>query len=471
MDFVKFYIIQLVKNAASRIRVTDKEKELLLSRLVSKIENSQEIFPELKTMERVVELEETASKLISIYRRLNKSHIDLEKISYHFVSDRDAIQSILRRFLQGNFRTGLINKKRPKIVFDDTTFTIYELKESQPEESQEVEQPEIKQSRIDLRDFLKEEKEEIISLKLGESLSEGLSINIEIESVESRYEDNEDQVSKKEKLELDDKFVKKSESEIKKQFEKKVEDLILPLEFEMTEKSEAKKSENDKSDVELEEESETKMTQQGIDAVTKSDDSTLSDENKISEEGLVISENEENSYSVEDDSVNIDKSKQDFESIEELHQSDSGEIENFQETTDKVELNNTKQSELDDKYLEFERLVLENILEVDDFLNRIKSEFVEDVVQLRIIQKAYSCFELARELQFELISEMIKVYWAALVAIRDHRLKPDKEVTDLIRSTLISLTALIKQRDIDLEPFLKKYNQLKTELKSLQYEV
>ncbi len=122
MDFVKFYIVQLVKNAASRIRLIDKEKEKLLSRLVARIENSQELFPDLKMMERVIELEEAASKLISIYRRLNKSHIDLEKISYQFASDRDAIQSILRRFLQGNFRNGIVKKKRPKIVFDDNNF-------------------------------------------------------------------------------------------------------------------------------------------------------------------------------------------------------------------------------------------------------------------------------------------------------------------------------------------------------------
>lgn len=469
MDFVKFYIIQLVKSAASRIRVTDKEKELLLSRLVSKIENSQEIFPELKMMERVVELEETASKLISIYRRLNKSHIDLEKISYHFVNDRDAIQSILRRFLQGSFRTGLINKKRPKIVFDDTTFTIYELKESQPEESQEVEEPEIKQSRIDLRDFLKEEKEEIIAVKSGESVLEELSINLETENDESISEYNDDQVSENEKLELNDKFVKKSESQIKKQSEKIVEDLILPLEFEMTEKSETKKSENDESNIEWEEK--TKIIEQETNSVTESDIPTLSDENNISEEKLELSENYETKHSIENEFENIEKSKQDVESIEELQQSKSANTESFQETKEAIELNNTNTSALDDKYLEFERTVLENILEVDEFLNKIKSEPVEDVVQLRIIQKAYSCFELAKELQFELISEMIKVYWAAIVAIRDHRLKPDKEVTDLIRSTLISLTALIKQRDIDLEPFLKKYNQLKTKLKSLQYEV
>jgi len=165
LDFVKFYIVQLVKSAAARIRLADKEKEKLLSRLVSKIENSRELFPDLKDMERVIELQEAASKLISIYRRLNKSHIDLEKISYQFVSDRDSIQSILRRFLQGNYRTGFVSRKRPKIVFDDTTFTIYELKEPEVTEEKEeiVEQP--KQPRIDLNEFLKDEKEEIISIK------------------------------------------------------------------------------------------------------------------------------------------------------------------------------------------------------------------------------------------------------------------------------------------------------------------
>lgn len=461
MDFVKFYIIQLVKNAASRIRVTDKDKELLLSRLVSKIENCQEIFPELKMMERVVELEEAASKLISIYRRLNKSHIDLEKISYHFISDRDAIQSILRRFIQGNFQTGLINKKRPKIVFDDTTFTIYELKESQQDEPTEIEQPEIKQSRIDIREFLKEEKEEIISVKLSGSLPEDLKVNLESEVTNQPMD-------KEEKLEIDDGIVKKSSSEGSKKSQKTVEDLILPLEFETKEEKEYPKSEDEKPG---------EKSAVNIELQLKESDSNLeelssNDEMKLLEESQELTETSKEKVT-DDSNFNGEVGS----TLEGENDNKSPENEITEEQSLESEFSETevieraKSSVMDEKYLEFEKLVLENILEVDDYLNRIKSEQVDDAIQLRIIQKAYNCFELAKDLQFELISEMIKVYWAAIVAIRDYKLKITKDNIDLIRSTLISLTALIRQRDIDLEPFLKKYNQLKTELKSLQYEV
>jgi len=122
-------------------------------------------------------------------------------------------------------------------------------------------------------------------------------------------------------------------------------------------------------------------------------------------------------------------------------------------------------------FLDFEKLILENILKVDEFLNKaLKKDFIEDEI-LKLINEANKCFQIAHELNYEFISELIKVYWLSLVAIRDNKIVVNKLDADLIRSTLIVLVSLIKGREIDLEPFLKKHNSLKEKLQQLQYEV
>ncbi len=92
-------------------------------------------------------------------------------------------------------------------------------------------------------------------------------------------------------------------------------------------------------------------------------------------------------------------------------------------------------------------------------------------INFKLINEANKCFQIAHELNYEFISELIKVYWLSLVAIRDNKIVVNKLDADLIRSTLIVLVSLIKGREIDLEPFLKKHNSLKEKLQQLQYEV
>lgn len=469
MDFVKFYIVQLIKNAASRIRLIDKEKEKLLSRLVARIENSQELFPDLKMMERVVELEEAASKLISIYRRLNKSHIDLEKLSYQFTSDRDAIQSILRRFIQGNFRNGIIQKKRPKIVFDDTTFTIYELKE--PEEVEATDKTaeiELK-PKIDLMEFLKFNKEEIVSIK-SETFSDQIEISTQNKSDKDKGNtgnnitqeaDEKSEFSGRENLEINNGIAAKSLSKTgDEKTEKMEEDLVLPIEFEWKEKIEEQSSEEkdikypsiEKDKLNTNESSKEDEKSQEVISETE-----VTNESQIDEKEKEENESVETSKVTEKGTEKEDQTSQDFESPD--------------ETRIKDQLMKKLNEENDDLYLDFEKMLLDNILEVDEFLNKVINQKIDDEQFLKLIQKAYRSFQLAEELNFTLISELIKVYWLSLVAIRDNNLKPSKSIADLIRSTLIILVTLIKQREVDLEPFMQKHNQLKEKLKSLDYEV
>ena len=483
MDFVKFYIVQLVKSAAARIRLADKEKEKLLSRLVSRIENSRDLFPDLKTMERVAELEEAASKLISIYRRLNKSHIDLEKISYQFLSDRDSIQSILRRFVQGNYRAAIVSRKRPKIVFDDTTFTIYELKEPEVTEQEEQIQQQPKEPRIDLNEFLKEEKEEIISIK-----KEEIESQIQIEEVPQAVEENLEETKKSispeeeinESLEIDNGIAQKSIDKKSKVKKDETEDLVLPLQFEEEKlESEKEKVEEDELTHKIEETpfTEIETTNDQLEEIQKEEIEEFltqtSSEQEIESpdlnEGIsnlseAVQETADQHIEEKlDEEISVEKFE---EKEEEFREESLEEVENISNTfqTNQNELSGTL-------FLDFEKLILDNILRVDEFLGKaLKNESTEEEI-LKLIDEAQRCLQLAKELHHDVISELIKVYLLSLVAIKDHKIFVDKNNSDLIRSTMIVLVSLIKGREIDLEPFMKKHNSLKAKLQQLQYEV
>ncbi len=460
MDFVRFYIVQLVKNAASRIRLIDKEKEKLLSGLVARIENSRELFPDLKMMERVVELEETASKLISIYRRLNKSHIDLEKISYQFANDRDAIQSTLRRFLQGNFKSGIFQKRRPKIVFDDTTLTIYELNEPQETEVEET-TPQVTEPKIDLVEFLKIKDEEIVTIKNDSVFDETVIKDIDRKSevASDLIQNRSNNKFSEEQLDIDNGVAKKSLESLgkDKETDDRKDDLVLPLEFEWKQE-ERNLTRNETEDEKIEH----------INKVTEISDQEAkkyeSDKSEVEEENNVETQTE-NEITFNDQS----KSSNSDSNVSNLELEGEGVTFTFDEDT--KEVMSSINSENSNLYLDFEKTLLENILEVDDLLSKILNDKVDEDIQLNIIQRSYKSYELAKELQFDLISELIKVYWLTLVATTNKKLNLTKQLAELIRSTLIILVTLIKQREIDLEPFMQKHNQLKEILKSLDYEV
>jgi hypothetical protein len=424
-------------------------------------------------MERVIELQEAASKLISIYRRLNKSHIDLEKISYQFVSDRDSIQSILRRFLQGNYRTGFVSRKRPKIVFDDTTFTIYELKEPEVTEEKEeiVEQP--KQPRIDLNEFLKDEKEEIISIKedrtedstqIGKEIVVDTS-NTGFEKLPSKTEE----MKLNNQLEIENGIAYKSIAMKSEEKKEKTDDLVLPLQFE----------EEKTNDEKILDEKEFEPKSKGETPPSYEEESLNINEVNVSEEEKreeIVADSSQKSFETkETEEINLEPSEavkdfgtQEIEefSIDEVSEKNLEEIILTETIYQSLQTNSS--GEL---FLDFEKLILENILKVDEFLNKaLKKDFIEDEI-LKLINEANKCFQIAHELNYEFISELIKVYWLSLVAIRDNKIVVNKLDADLIRSTLIVLVSLIKGREIDLEPFLKKHNSLKEKLQQLQYEV
>ncbi len=468
--------MQLVKSAASRIKFIDQEKARFLSRIVARIENSHDLFYDLKRMERVVELEELATKLISIYKKLNKTRIELEKISYQFINDRDSVQSIFRRFCNGEINRGIVKKKRPKIVFDDVTNTIYEIKDLVDSEAHIQEEKNRIEPKIHLNEFLEEGEQKIVQV-IDENSAKLQTEDIN-KSDDTLTIDNNSDVQYDE-IELNNGIAKKSLEKISRHKKETIDNLVLPLEFE----NESKKTQEEHeqkikslseseivSEAELTPEIESESQEELINQKEKVENETTSANSQQTELSSIPSDNLEpagEDLFQSNEKINTQEEKNDI--LEKEKETEKA-TEVFEgESKGKKEI--SAEASTDILYLEFEKTLLENVLEVDDYLNKIQKESVSDQHQLYILQKAYHCYQLAQQIGFDYITDLIKVYWSALCAIRDKRLVPDRINSEYIRSTMIILVSLLKEREVDLESFISKNNQLKEKLKSLGYEV
>ncbi len=440
MDFVKFYIVQLLKSSTSRLRLTDRDKERILSRLTYRLENSADIFPEIKTMERVKGLEETALRMLTIYRRLNKARIDLERISYQFGDDRDALTSALRRFLQGKQTASLnIDKSsRPKIVFDDSTFTFYEIKDT-PHKKVEL-QPKEKiseEDKLELNEFLERDVESLVEVNDNVEI-----INVSTPPVE---ESDIDEVTE--------------ESNVKSPF-----DLIT------------KEENQDTYEVMTQTDLDNVPTESSIDESAKGNlELSLFDEEVTDKEiaSQMITKSEDNSeiesFSDETEQEIETKSEpttqKEFILREELSDRDG--------TFHRKGKKNTEERPKTEEeiFYEFETDLVNNIKELDDYLGKITLSSYDEKKEEELITQAYKSLLTAEALGHEVIAKMIKTYWAALLAIRDKKLPSTKNEAELIRSTLIIIVALVKDKDIELESYWDNHNYLVKKLKDLSYEV
>ncbi|MBU2445621.1 MAG: hypothetical protein KJ666_08625 [Bacteroidetes bacterium] len=439
MDFVKFYIVQVLKNATSRLRLTDREKEKLVSRLTSRLENSSDIFPELKTMERVKGLEEAARRLLTIYRRLNKAHIDLERVSYQFSDDRDALTSTLRRFLQGKQGTTLnIDKSsRPKIVFDDATLTFYELKEP-PKKEEVIDSKEelSEEDKLELHEFLERDIEPFV----------GVKENIELI--------NEKSPEKIEKIDTDVSLADGT----------KAESISKPAEDENLQHELIRSGDEGASQTDL------------IQKVSEPQDAglelSLFESDQPDQESLNLkSESGDKQISEEIKSEEIDERKDEPTTQKEFILKE--ELSDREGTFHREVKSHTNQHPKTEEelFFEFETNLLENIKELDDYLGKISTSTYNEKREEELITQAYKSLTTAEGLGHEVIAKMIRTYWAALLAIRDKKLAATKNEAELIRSTLIIIVALIKDKDIELEPYWENHNYLVNKLTDLSYEV
>lgn len=437
MDFTKYYIIQLLQSSVTKIRFTDQSKKSILQNVIYRLERSNDLFLDLKLMERVYELEELAQKLISIYRRIRKSTLDLERISNQFTNDRDAIQLTVYRFIKGLRSSSSLGKPRPKIVFDDTTLTFYEISDSQQPQHTD-EDIETDQKRIELEKFLSTDD---LKPNLMTEDSENFDQTQQIEIINEKIEVNNNLIEKNFSPEIDIKREEKQEENLLLSFE--FDNEIVNQNYIPTQNS--INNENDQIEV------------KGVDVSEKITLEEVKD--KVADE-VDLSHKE---TPLDDESTENLEGELPLKEIKD--ESESSLLENLQSNLQNLE------KTLEDEYLEFETKLLNNIIDVDFFLNSILKQNIDENLQFRLIANSYDCLLLAEKLGHELVAQLIKTYWSALLAIRDGKVVVDKAFIEKVQSVLIILVSLLKNKEIDYEPFWIRINNLKEELKNLSYEV
>jgi len=403
---------------------------------MTRLENAADIFPEIKTMERVKGLEETSQRMLTIYRRLNKAHIDLERVSYQFCDDRDALTSALRRFLQGR-STAVLNidkSSRPKIVFDDSTFTFYEIKEL-PEKQNEEKSPEeiSEEDKLELHEFLGKEVEPLVEVDDGIGLID-VSAHKEVKEISEHEAVNESimPVSDLEKEETEIINLDKKEQIDNGQFQ-----------HDKTEEQEHELSLFDDENIE-----------------TEAFSPIIAESEKNSEFELV-----DNDAESDEETIDEPTTQKEFILREELGDREG----TFHRESRKSSDERPKTDE--EIFYEFETSLVDNIKELDDYLGKITTSSYDENREEELITQAYKSLTTAESLGHEVIAKMIKTYWAALLAMRDKKLPATKNEAELIRSTLIIIVALIKDKDIELESYWENHNYLVKKLTDLSYEV
>lgn len=450
MDFVKFYIVQLVKSAASRIKVGNREKEQLLSKIVLRIENSKDLFYDLKLMERVIELEEAAKKLISIYRRINKSHIDLERISYTFVNDRDSFQSILRRIITGTVKNKNFNSSnRPKLVFDDENGIFYEIpnetsfKEEENEQGEKFEVP-----SLDIESFLDVNNEKIVDISSSTSnLKKEEEDKLEITGSNEKNS-NEQIISSDNSLFIENGLAKKSLDKVEKTLETEdeiSEDLTLPPLEEINEssndKSHDKNSNQEEKGAYVTSEAENQKTESKL--IEEYSEETIEKENNIDSQDEEIKESE----------LPAGESNMSSNKVEEKSESES------------------REKSLEELYLKLEESLLKNIIDVDTFLNDALSGYINDAHLLSLVSKAQHCMVLAEKLGHDMVAQLIRTYRLGIIALNEGKLPLKENILELIKAVLIILISILKNKDIDLDLYWERCSQLQEILRKLSYEV
>lgn len=110
----------------------------------------------------------------------------------------------------------------------------------------------------------------------------------------------------------------------------------------------------------------------------------------------------------------------------------------------------------EDLFVNFEETVLKLIKPLDQFLRDLSNRLVtdDDIMGYAKILKKHG--DLSEKYGTPLISSMHRIFAKALVLIRNNSLQPDREVIEALRSCLIVIVALVKNKEVDVTIYLNR---------------
>jgi hypothetical protein len=119
-----------------------------------------------------------------------------------------------------------------------------------------------------------------------------------------------------------------------------------------------------------------------------------------------------------------------------------------------------------DFFKSYEDLILKPIKPIDKMLKKFVNNEInyEDLSRFAEIMKMNG--EVSEKNGFEIISNMHRIIYKALMMIKSRKLMPGKDVIESMRACLIVIVAVVRGKDVDITNYLNKAEDFEREIQS-----
>jgi len=160
------------------------------------------------------------------------------------------------------------------------------------------------------------------------------------------------------------------------------------------------------------------------------------------------------------------KEKKESEEIEVNLSKDKSNSISFKENEDDLQEENIEEAAKDEEdfFKSYEELILKPIKPIENMLKQFANNQInfEDLSRFADIMKMHG--EVSEKKGFEIISNMHKIIYKALMLIISRKLMPGKAVIKSMRACLIVIVTVVRGKDIDIANYLNIAEDFKKEI-------
>ncbi len=118
----------------------------------------------------------------------------------------------------------------------------------------------------------------------------------------------------------------------------------------------------------------------------------------------------------------------------------------------------------------YEEKILKPVKELDSFLNRVlKFDYTENEIN-NYIKVMREHAELSRQVGFEILSNMHKIFSSGLEMINKKKIPPSANIIESLRSCLIVIVAVVRGKEVDITNYLNRAENFGKTISPIQKE-
>ena len=120
-----------------------------------------------------------------------------------------------------------------------------------------------------------------------------------------------------------------------------------------------------------------------------------------------------------------------------------------------------------DFFKSYEKLILKPIKPIENMLKKFSNNEInyKDLSHFAEIMKTQ--VEVSEKNGFEIISNMQRIIYKALMMIKSRKLMPGKDVIESMRACLIVIVAVVRGKDVDITNYLNKAEDFEREIQTI----